>query len=498
MRFVPPVAALADAPVEFDGDPGHASARSRRSWRPFAGSGAAIDDGGPAPPVHRPRHGIGAPAAGHPRRVGLLPVRLRPAARRPRVSTRASRSATAAAGFRPAPHIAMTVAVLRDAGADVESAGGRHDGRGGAADTWRVHPGPIRPGATRRRARPVQRRPLPGGRTGHRGHGDHPRLAAATTQPATPCVDLLGRMGGRRRAHGDGGLTVTGTGTSTGVTADLSDVGELASVLAALAALADSPSRLPGIAHIRGHETDRLAALATELDALGGDVTELPDGLRSGPRPLHGGRLRTATPITGWRWPPPCSGSPSTASTSRIAATGQDLPGVHRACGRRAGEGAPGEPGGHAGLTRTSTGAPATRFPAPHQGAGRAHEDAVEGFVATVDRGRYAVLVDGRRVTAMKARELGRRGVVVGDRVAPGRRRVRRRGHAGPDRAGAAERSTVLRRTADDDDPVERVIVANADQLVVVTALADPSRGPGSSTGPWSPPSTRGCARCCA
>jgi ribosome biogenesis GTPase len=105
------------------------------------------------------------------------------------------------------------------------------------------------------------------------------------------------------------------------------------------------------------------------------------------------------------------------------------------------------------------------------------YDDAAEGVVVTVDRGRYTLLVDGQVVTAMKARPLGRRGVVVGDRV-----RVE------GDVSGAegtlarivevTERLTTLRRTAEDDDPVERVIVANADQLVVVTAVADPEPQP--------------------
>ncbi|PWN04158.1 ribosome small subunit-dependent GTPase A [Nocardioides silvaticus] len=101
------------------------------------------------------------------------------------------------------------------------------------------------------------------------------------------------------------------------------------------------------------------------------------------------------------------------------------------------------------------------------------YADAVDGTVVTVDRGRYTLLVEGRRVLAMKARPLGRKGVVVGDRV-------RVVGDvSGKDGTLArivevGERETVLRRTADDDDPVERVIVANASQLVVVTALADP------------------------
>ncbi|HWJ83232.1 MAG TPA: ribosome small subunit-dependent GTPase A [Nocardioides sp.] len=106
-----------------------------------------------------------------------------------------------------------------------------------------------------------------------------------------------------------------------------------------------------------------------------------------------------------------------------------------------------------------------------------AHEDAVDAVVVTVDRGRFTLSLDGRRVMAMKARPLGRKGVVVGDRV-------RVVGDVSGDEGSLARivevtpRTTVLRRTADDDDPVERVIVANATQLVVVTALADPEPRP--------------------
>ncbi|MGP9018696.1 ribosome small subunit-dependent GTPase A [Streptomyces sp. BR1] len=105
------------------------------------------------------------------------------------------------------------------------------------------------------------------------------------------------------------------------------------------------------------------------------------------------------------------------------------------------------------------------------------HEDASEGMVLTVDRGRLTCLVEDRTITAMKARELGRKAAVVGDRVM-----------IVGDLSGAKdtlarivriqERSSVLRRTADDDDPFERVIVANADQLAIVTALADPEPRP--------------------
>ena len=105
------------------------------------------------------------------------------------------------------------------------------------------------------------------------------------------------------------------------------------------------------------------------------------------------------------------------------------------------------------------------------------YDDAVAGRVVTVDRGRFTLLLDGHRVMAMKSRPLGRKGVVVGDHV-------RVVGDTSGDDGSLARivevvpRTTTLRRTADDDDPVERVIVSNADQLVVVTALADPEPRP--------------------
>ncbi|MER7185439.1 ribosome small subunit-dependent GTPase A [Streptomyces hyaluromycini] len=106
-----------------------------------------------------------------------------------------------------------------------------------------------------------------------------------------------------------------------------------------------------------------------------------------------------------------------------------------------------------------------------------AHEDAAEGMVLTVDRGRLTCLVEDRTVLAMKARELGRKAAVVGDRVAlvgdmSGKKDTLAR------IVRIEDRTSLLRRTADDDDPFERVVVANADQLAIVTALADPEPRP--------------------
>jgi 3-phosphoshikimate 1-carboxyvinyltransferase len=147
----------------------------------------------------------------------------------------------------------------------------------------------------------------------------------ATTQAGDSLRDLLARMGADVRLDADG-LTVTGGGAITGIEADLADVGELVPTLTALAALASTPSRFSGISHLRGHETDRLAALATELTGLGGSVTETADGLVIEPRPLHAGtfrtygdhRMATAAALVGLRVPG--------IEVEDIATTGKTIP----------------------------------------------------------------------------------------------------------------------------------------------------------------------------
>src|SRR5262249_50753044 len=175
---------------------------------------------------------------------------------------------------------------LRAAGAEVETAIMHNDPAGShAVDTWRVHPGPVRAGTLAVEPDVVNATPFLAAALVTGGTVTIQDWPRRTTQPAGHILDLLTRMGGRCEATA-AGLTVTGTGSIDGITADLGDVPELASVLAALAG---SPSRLAGIGHIRRQETDRLAALASEINGLGGDVTELPDGLAIRPRALHGG-----------------------------------------------------------------------------------------------------------------------------------------------------------------------------------------------------------------
>jgi 3-phosphoshikimate 1-carboxyvinyltransferase len=113
-----------------------------------------------------------------------------------------------------------------------------------------------------------------------------------TTQPGDWLRDLLQQMGAVV-THDSHGLTATMHGEIHGIDADLHEVGELTPSIAALAALATSPSHLRGIAHLRGHETDRLKALVHEINHLGGDAVETADGLRIRPSRLHAGRFST-------------------------------------------------------------------------------------------------------------------------------------------------------------------------------------------------------------
>jgi 3-phosphoshikimate 1-carboxyvinyltransferase len=113
-----------------------------------------------------------------------------------------------------------------------------------------------------------------------------------TTQAGDALREILAMMGAEV-SRGDAGLAVRGAGELRGIDYDLHDVGELTPTVAALCALAGTPSRLRGVAHVRGHETDRLAALARELTGLGGDVEETDDGLVIRPATLHAGVFHT-------------------------------------------------------------------------------------------------------------------------------------------------------------------------------------------------------------
>jgi 3-phosphoshikimate 1-carboxyvinyltransferase len=203
------------------------------------------------------------------------------------------------------PHIEMTVETLRQAG--VHAA---HRVEESGAHAWTVARGSIRAVQVRvepdlSNAGPFLAAAMVTG--GTIAVDDWPEV---TTQPGDAYRELLTRMGGEVWRE-DRAVCVRGTGTLRGLEADMSAVGELVPTIAALCALADSPSRLTGIAHLRGHETDRLQALATELSRVGARTVELEDGLEISPGPLHGAvfesyedhRMATAGAIIGLRVP---------------------------------------------------------------------------------------------------------------------------------------------------------------------------------------------------
>jgi len=165
---------------------------------------------------------------------------------------------------------------------------------------------------------------------------------ARSTQPGIHLPELLHRFGARSSRRG-GALTVTGGATITGADLDLSAVGELTPTLVGLALLADGPSTFRGIGHIRGHETDRIAALAQNVRALGGEADELDDGIRVIPGDLHGGvwgafhdhRLATTGALVGLRVPG--------VVVDEIGATAKTLPQFSELWSRMLAAGAGGE-----------------------------------------------------------------------------------------------------------------------------------------------------------
>ncbi|GAB3196293.1 3-phosphoshikimate 1-carboxyvinyltransferase [Nocardioides hungaricus] len=280
MRFVPPVAGLSRGAVSFDGD----ERMRRRPVGEILGALRSLGVDVPGAALPFTVHGTGSVRGGT--------VVVDASASSQFISALLLAGARYDEGVdvrhdgKPVPslpHIDMTVAMLREHGVDVDDAD---------ANRWRVGPGPIR--AVDHLIEPDLSNAAPflalaavsGGSVTVR---DWPRR---TTQAGDALREILAAMG-CEVGFTDEGLRVTGSGTLLGIDVDLHDVGELTPAVAALCALAEAPSHLRGIGHIRGHETDRLAALARELGGLGADVTEHPDGLTIAPAPLHGGVFRT-------------------------------------------------------------------------------------------------------------------------------------------------------------------------------------------------------------
>lgn len=308
MRFVPPMSVLAKGDIHFDGDlaarrrPMHTTIDSLRAL------GVEVDDAGAGALPFTVR-GTGSVAGGE--------VTIDASASSQFVSGLLLAAARFENGITlrhdgehlpSMPHIEMTLDCLEKRGVRVSTA--NLDGVGGLPE-WHVEPGEIKGGTIAIEPDLSNAGPflaaamVAGGSVTITGWPD------ATTQVGDEFDGILQQMGaGITRENG--GLIITGSGAIHGIDIDLSIGGELTPVIAALAAIADSPTVIRGVAHLRGHETDRLAALATEINRIGGIARETPDGLEIDPSDnLHGAlwetyedhRMATAGAIIGLRVP---------------------------------------------------------------------------------------------------------------------------------------------------------------------------------------------------
>jgi 3-phosphoshikimate 1-carboxyvinyltransferase len=282
MRFVPPLAALATGPVAFDGDP---RARERPMGPLIDGLrdlGVVVTTAG-ADALPFTVHGAGRVAGGSLRidasGSSQFVSALLLAACRFEQGLQLS-----VVGRAPSqPHITMTLKMLAAAGVVT---------RTGDSGSWVVEPGVPRGGDAAVAPDLSNAMPFLAAALLTGGTMRIPRWASADTQPGPQILAVLEAFGATS-TFDDDILVCTGPGTINGTDLDLGDVPELVTTVAVLATLATSPSTLRGVAHVRGHETDRLQALTDELNALGGDVEQTDDGLHIRPRPLHGGTFHT-------------------------------------------------------------------------------------------------------------------------------------------------------------------------------------------------------------
>ena len=284
MRFLPPLAALAHGDISFDGDPRSYERPLGPVIKALEELGIEIDHGGrySLPLVIKATGSIpgGELTIDASASSQFLSALLLVAPSMTNGITVQHRG-----GSLPSmPHIDMTVQMLKQFGATV------HVDKQNSS--WRVEPGVLRgqdlviePDLSN--ASPFLSIAMACG--GNITIADWP---TSTTQPGDQLREIFTRMGATVELSDDG-LTLTGGSSIHGIDIDLHDVGELTPSIAALAALADSPSHLRGIGHLRLHETDRLAALTREINSLGGTVVEEETALHITPSPLHGGIFHT-------------------------------------------------------------------------------------------------------------------------------------------------------------------------------------------------------------
>ena len=281
MRFLPPIAALADGTVTFDGDE-QAYARPMQPLLDALGDLGVRVDGRSLPFTLTGRSDL----AGGAVRVdastssqyvsGLLLVGAR--------LGRGLDLRHVGSDLPSRPHIAMTVEMLRERGVAVDDS---------TPDRWVVRPGPIAPRDVTVEPDLSNAAPFLAAAAITGGAVTVPHWPEDSLQPGTVVPHVLGQFGADVTYQTDGAITVSGTDQISNIEIDLRDASELTPVVAAVAALAADTSHIRGVGHIRGHETDRLQAIATELEALGSRVHVTRDGLTIHPRLMGGGVWHT-------------------------------------------------------------------------------------------------------------------------------------------------------------------------------------------------------------
>ena len=287
MRFVPAIAALADGSIRFDGDPRARERPMGQTLSTLRSLGVHVQTADASPrgdTLPFTVHGTGAV------RGGVVDLDASASSQFLSALLLVGARFTDGVDLRhhgkplpSLPHVQMTVAELRRRGVDVDDT---------EPNRWVVRPGEITALDTEVEPDLSNAAPFLAAALVANGQVRVTGWPERTDQAGDELRHILTALGAQVDREDDD-LLVTGTGAIDGVSLDLHDVGELTPVVAVLCALAGSTSTLSGIAHLRGHETDRLAAIAAELNGLGGVVTELADGLRIEPRPLRSGRWHT-------------------------------------------------------------------------------------------------------------------------------------------------------------------------------------------------------------
>jgi len=298
MRFVPPVAALAKGEISFDGDLAARSRPMQTTVDSLRALGVEVSGSGLPFTIHGTGEVVGGEVSIDASESSQFVSGLLLAAARFKNGLTLNHKGKTLPSM---PHIDMTIDTLAKRGVKVSR----------LSDTsWRIEPGEIS-GRTVKiepdlsNAGPFMAAALVAG-----GTVTIENWPESTTQVGNDFISLLTLMGGQVSRTGTG-MSVTGTGEIQGIDIDLSSAGELTPVIAALAALAKSKSVISGVAHLRGHETNRLKALVDEINSIGGRASETTDGLIIEPADLRGGlwktygdhRMATAGAIIGLRVP---------------------------------------------------------------------------------------------------------------------------------------------------------------------------------------------------